>query len=180
MCTRFIYKQSVQAGPINKPGGQTHRFLESKVGTNKGEGHRDSKPQGQNSHQSAKGDCCWGTLHPKDQVHQEEVCKHNTSSREEDNRTKTKRGLKHVRGIFAVSKAWQGLCKDRTNAQNMGQKNKSWANEASEHTLGTGVLSARRLSSTFPLQKLRIKQMNVSVMIRHCLCCLIRRKLTNL
>lgn len=32
-------------------------FLESKVGTNKGEGYRDSKPQGQNGNQSTKGDC---------------------------------------------------------------------------------------------------------------------------
>jgi len=69
--------QEVEATQLDRLGGLTHSFLESKVGTNEGQGHRDSKPQSQNGHQSAKGDCCWGTLHPKDQVHQEEVCKHN-------------------------------------------------------------------------------------------------------
>ena len=54
---------------------QTHRFLEAKVGAQKGEGHGDPEPQSQNGDEGAKGDGCGGTLHPQDQVHQEEVCK---------------------------------------------------------------------------------------------------------
>lgn len=71
-------QQSIISRSVDKLGALTHSFLESKVGAEEGEGHGDSKPQSQNGHQSAEGDRCWGTFHPKDQVHQEEVCEHNT------------------------------------------------------------------------------------------------------
>jgi len=51
-------QQSIISRSFDKLGALTHSFLESKVGAEEGEGHRDSKPQSQNGHQSAEGDRC--------------------------------------------------------------------------------------------------------------------------
>lgn len=56
---------------------QTYRFFEAEVCAHECEGHRDAKPQGQDGHQGAEGDGSRGPLHPQDEVHQEEISKHN-------------------------------------------------------------------------------------------------------
>lgn len=58
--------------------GATHRFFEANKCTYKGERNGNAKPQCQDSYQCAERDGSRWALHPQNQIHQEEISKHNS------------------------------------------------------------------------------------------------------
>lgn len=76
---------------------QAYLLLEPEIRPNERQGDGYAKPHGQDGNQSAKGDGSRRSLHPEDEVHDEEVSKDNSAGK----KTTTLRPVQAGYGVTA-------------------------------------------------------------------------------